>query len=90
MNVTTVHGIICMVNPSNNYRCRDYPFPVPHWHCDAWIYDLKRERHYTIFLAHESRPADYRCCTHPRFSCHGVVLRMVGTLYQVFAKRRIQ
>jgi hypothetical protein len=90
MNVTTVHGIICMVNSSNDYSCRDYPLPLPHRHCDAWIYNHEGERQHTVFLARESRPADYCDCTHPRFSCYGVVLRMVGTLYHAFAGGQIQ
>jgi hypothetical protein len=36
-------------------------------------------------MARESRKADDRDRAHPWFSCHGVVLWMVGTLYHAFA-----
>jgi hypothetical protein len=36
-------------------------------------------------MAYQSRTVYYRNCAHPRFSCHGVVLWMVGTLYHAFA-----
>jgi hypothetical protein len=85
MNVTTVYGIIHLDPPYVDNSCRDYRLPVPHRNRDSRYYDHERESQHTVFLARESRPADYCDCPHPRFSCYGVVLRMVGTLYYVFS-----
>jgi len=79
MNVTTVHGIICMDNPSNDHSSRDNSLPVPHRHCYARYVDIEGERQYIVFMACESRPADYHNRAHPWFSCNGVVPWMVGT-----------
>jgi len=85
MKVTTVHGIIGMDYVSGDHGCREYPVPLSYRDCSARVYDYEGEKQNTIFLARKSRPADYRDCTHPRFSCHGVVLWMVGRLYHAFA-----
>jgi hypothetical protein len=77
MNVTTVHGSICMDNPSHNHGCRDYPLPVPLRYCITWIFDHERESQYTVFLARESRPVNYCDRPHPWFFIYGVAFRMV-------------
>ena len=86
MNVTTVHGIIDMDYVSGDHGCREHPVPLPHRYCSARVYDHEGERKRFPSLARKSRPTDYRNRAHPRFSCHGLVPGMVGTLIYVAAR----
>jgi len=85
MNVTTVHGIISMDFVSGDHGRREHHVPLPHRYCDSRVYDNEGERKRIPSMAYQSRTVYYRNCAHPRFSCHGVVLWMVGTLYHAFA-----
>jgi hypothetical protein len=86
MKMTTVYGIIGLDYVSGDHGCREYPVPLPHRYCRARVYDHEGERKRFPSLARESCPADYRNRAHPRFSCYGLVLWMVGTLMHVVAR----
>jgi hypothetical protein len=84
MNVTTVHGTIGLDHASHDHDCRKHPVPLPYRHGDSWVYDHERKRQYTAFVAYQPRPTDCFCGIAPRISCHGVVLRVVRIVEQVF------
>jgi hypothetical protein len=44
MNVTTLHGIICMDYISGDHSCRKYPVPLSHRYCSARVHDNEGER----------------------------------------------
>jgi len=84
ISVTTKHGTIGLDYASHDHDCRNHPVPLPYRHRDSWVYDHERKRQHTAFVAYQPCPAD-RCSSHPpRFSCHGMVLRVVRIVYWVF------
>ena len=55
MNVTTVHGSICMDYVSSDHDCRKCPVPLPHSCCSTQMHDHEGERKRFPLLAYQSR-----------------------------------
>jgi hypothetical protein len=84
MNVTTVHGTIGLDHASHDHDCRNNPVSLPYRHRDSWDYDHERKRQHTAVVAYQPCPADRCSGIPPRFSCHGMVLRVVRIVEHFF------